>query len=68
MDKTGYSKEETVVIGDRIYTDIKSGLNAGATTILVMSGETTYEILEKSDDKPHYVMDSAKELLEILKK
>lgn len=68
MEKTGYTKEETVVIGDRIYTDIKSGLNAGATTILVLSGETTREILEASEDKPHYVMESAKELLEILKK
>ena len=68
MEKTGYTKEETVVIGDRIYTDIKSGLNAGASTILVLSGETTREILEASEDKPHYVMESAKELLEILKK
>ena len=67
MEKTGYTKEETVVIGDRIYTDIKSGLNAGASTILVLSGETTREILEASEDKPHYVMESAKELLEILK-
>lgn len=68
MEKTGYTKEETVVIGDRIYTDIKSGLNAGASTILVLSGETTQEILEASEDKPHYVMESAKELLDILKK
>ena len=67
MEHTGYTREETVVIGDRIYTDIKSGLNAGVSTILVMSGETTYEILEKSDDKPDYVMESGKELLDILK-
>lgn len=67
MEKTGYLKEQTAVIGDRIYTDIKSGLNAGVTTILVMSGETTYEILEASEDKPHYVMSSAKEILEALK-
>ena len=67
MEKTGYTKEQTAVIGDRIYTDIKSGLNAGATTILVMSGETTYEILEASDEKPHYVMESAREILEELK-
>lgn len=67
MEHTGYTKEDTVVIGDRIYTDIKSGLNAGVTTILVMSGETTCEILEKSDDKPDYVMESGKELLDILK-
>lgn len=67
MEHTGYTKEDTVVIGDRIYTDIKSGLNAGVSTILVMSGETTYEILEKSDDKPDYVMESAKEILTALR-
>ena len=67
MEKTGYTKEETAVIGDRIYTDIKSGLNAGATTILVMSGETTYEILEKSEDKPDYVLESARGILEEIK-
>lgn len=66
MEKWGASPEETVVIGDRIYTDIKSGLNAGATTILVMSGETTYEILEQSEDKPHFVMADAGELIPIL--
>ena len=66
MEKWGVSPEETVVIGDRIYTDIKSGLNAGATTILVMSGETTYEILESSEDKPHFVMADAGELIPIL--
>ncbi len=67
MDKWGYTKDEAVVIGDRIYTDIKSGLNAGVTTILVTSGETTYEILEKSNEKPDYVMESAGELLNIIK-
>ena len=67
MEKTGYTKEQTAVIGDRIYTDIKSGLNAGTTTILVMSGETTYEVLEASEDKPHYVLESAKEILKTLK-
>ena len=66
MDRLGYSKEETCVIGDRIYTDVKSGLNAGITGILVMSGETTPEILEKSQDKPHLVLESAKEILEVL--
>ena len=66
-EHTGYKKEETVVIGDRIYTDIRSGVNAGVSTILVMSGETTYEILEKSDIKPDYVMESARELMLLLK-
>ena len=67
MEKTGYSKKETAVIGDRIYTDIKSGINAGTVSILVMSGETTKEILNNSDDKPDFVLESGRELLGIIR-
>ena len=63
MEKLGISKEETCVVGDRIYTDVKSGLNAGITGILVLSGETTREILEASPDKPHLVLADASEIL-----
>lgn len=66
MDKTGFSKEETAVVGDRIYTDIKSGLNAGIAGILVMSGETTREILEESPDKPDLVLEDASEILKAI--
>jgi len=67
MERLGCGKEETCVIGDRIYTDIKSGLNAGITGILVLSGETTRKILEESPDKPHLVLEDAGEILEVLK-
>lgn len=67
MDKLGVSKEQTCVVGDRIYTDVKSGLNAGVTGILVLSGETTREILAESPEKPHLVLESAAEILEVLK-
>ena len=63
----GVTPEETAVIGDRIYTDVKSGLNAGALAVLVMSGETTYEILEASEDKPHLVLKDCSEITEVLK-
>ena len=66
MEHTGYTAEQTAVIGDRIYTDIKSGLNAGVTTMLVMSGETTYEILDASPEKPHLVLKDCREILEAL--
>ena len=68
MDKMGVTKEQTCVIGDRIYTDVKSGLNAGATAILVMSGETTPEILAQSPDKPHLVLSNAGEILKEIQK
>lgn len=57
MEKKGVSKEETIVIGDRIYTDVLSGLRAGVTTALVLSGESTLDTLEASSDKPDLVFD-----------
>ena len=67
MKKYGVDKAETAVIGDRIYTDIKSGIAAGALSILVMSGECDKLTLDNSDVKPDLVIDSAKEILDILK-
>ncbi len=45
---TGYSEEELVMVGDRLYTDIKFGLNNGFRTALVLSGETTAETYKES--------------------
>ena len=67
MEKLGISKKETCVVGDRIYTDVKSGLNAGITGILVLSGETTREILAESPDKPHLVLEDASEILDAIR-
>ncbi len=67
MDKWGVSPDETAVIGDRIYTDIKSGINAGAHSILVMSGETTEEILNASEDKPELVLPDASYITKAIK-
>ena len=66
MEMKGVSKEHTAVVGDRIYTDIKSGINAGCVSILVMSGETTKEILDSSEDKPDLVLESGKDILDTL--
>ena len=67
MERLKVAPEQTMVIGDRIYTDVKSGLNAGITGILVLSGETTLEILNESPDKPHLVLQNAGEILSALK-
>ena len=67
MEKWGVAGSQTCVIGDRIYTDIKSGLNAGTLTVLVLSGETTKEILEASDEKPHLVLSDAGKIRDALK-
>lgn len=62
MEKFGYSKEETLMIGDRVYTDIASGYNAGVDTVLVLSGEGTIEDAESADTKPTYIFDNIRQL------
>lgn len=62
MEKTGFTPEETVLIGDRLYTDIACGVNAGINTIFVLSGEGTMEDLEKSEAKPTYVYDHIRDV------
>lgn len=66
MKKAGVSKENTAVVGDRIYTDIKSGISAGALSVLVLSGETTTDDLKESPDKPNIVLDTAAEIMDYL--
>ena len=67
MEKKRCAPSDTAVVGDRIYTDIKSGINAKAVTILVLSGETTRDVLNASPEKPDFVMESAAEILNALK-
>ena len=66
MEKEGAEPYETAVVGDRIYTDIKCGINAGAKTVLVLSGETDREMLENSLDKPDFVFENAGEIMKYI--
>ena len=67
MAKYGYSKDETLMVGDRVYTDIASGYNAGVDTVFVLSGEGTMEDVQNTDTKPTYIMKSIRELYEAIK-
>ena len=66
-EKFGYSREETLVIGDRLYTDIASGVNAGVDTVCVLSGEATVRDIEESAVKPTYTLRDVKEMWEVLR-
>lgn len=55
MEKAGFSPEQTAIIGDRLYTDIACGNNAGITSIFVLSGEGTMENVAAGEAKPDYI-------------
>ena len=63
----GVEKDRAVLIGDRLYTDIASGNNAGITTICVLSGEATEEDLKTTEFTPTFVLKDVGEVTKILK-
>ncbi len=67
MEKFGVTKEKTMMVGDRYYTDIVAGINAGVDTVAVLSGETTLEEFNKANKKPTYIIDSIADLVSLLK-
>ena len=67
MEKKQAAPEQTVMIGDRIYTDIACGKRAGTSTILVFSGETTPEVWRQSDIKPDVALAGVEDILPALR-
>lgn len=61
-------KNDVLVVGDRLYTDILVGVNANVDTLCVLSGECTLEDVKKYPAKPTYLLNSIKELPELLEK
>ena len=61
----GFDKSQTLVIGDRVYTDIASGVNAETDTLLVLSGEGTLNDITQ-EIKPTFVLPSVKDLTELI--
>jgi len=61
------SKDDVVFIGDRLYTDIKLANDAKIMSVLVLSGETKLENVEKSNYSPDLIVDSLEDLYNIFK-
>lgn len=55
--RTGLAPSEMAMVGDRLYTDVETGLRHGMLSVLVLSGETTPEMAAASPIKPHLTFD-----------
>ncbi len=58
LNQLAAHSETTVMVGDRMDTDIVSGLEAGIRTILVLTGSTTREQVERFPYRPTLVIES----------
>lgn len=64
--RAGALRQETAMVGDRLYTDIPAGIRNGLTSILVLSGEGRLEELPRYPDQPHLIFSSVKEITPLL--
>lgn len=66
LKRAGVTKEELCIMGDRLITDIKMGIDFGILNILVLTGEAKAEDLSHSPIIPDYVIGKNVDLLSFL--
>lgn len=62
LKQLGVQSFETLMIGDRMDTDIVAGMEAGMKTSLVLSGVTQKDMLDKFPYKPDYIFNNVGEI------
>lgn len=67
LNITGSSTNKTMIIGDKLDTDIRAGNREGLTSILVLTGVIGREDVQnvtKEEDKPDFVIDSLEDIID----
>lgn len=68
LEQTGFAPEETLMVGDRLYTDIACGCRAGVDTALVLTGEAAAEDAAASQTPPGVICRDLGALLELVRR
>ena len=66
LNRIDAHSETTVMVGDRMDTDVVSGLEAGLRTILVLTGSTRPEQVERFPYRPTKVVDSVADVIDLV--
>jgi len=66
LERIALTPGELAMVGDRLYTDIATGVNYGILSILVLTGETKARDLQKSKIRPDFVVERLSQLIEFL--
>jgi NagD protein len=62
LKRLGAKREETVIVGDRMDTDIIAGVEAEIDTVLVLSGVTARNDLRQFAYQPKFILDGVGEI------
>lgn len=63
LKNLGVKREEAIVIGDRMDTDVRAGLESEIDTLLVLSGITSREEVDKFPYSPKYILNGIADLV-----
>ncbi|GHU68175.1 acid sugar phosphatase [Clostridia bacterium] len=63
LERIGATRAETAMVGDRLYTDIATGVNNGLLSILVLTGEAQLDDLQNSTVQPHRIEERLADLI-----
>ena len=66
LDVLGLPASDCVMVGDRLYTDVAMAVDAGIDAALVLTGESTREMVAALpvERRPRYVLDGVGQLLD----
>jgi NagD protein len=62
LNYLGVHSEDTIMVGDRMDTDIVAGVESGMETILVLSGVTSRDMIERYPYRPTHILDSVADI------
>jgi NagD protein len=63
LKRLGVKREDAIVIGDRMDTDVRCGLESEIDTLLVLSGITDREGIDQFPYRPHYILNGIIDLV-----
>lgn len=66
LNRIDAHSETTVMVGDRMDTDVISGLEAGLRTILVLTGSTKRDQVERFPYRPTHIVDSVADIVDLV--
>jgi ribonucleotide monophosphatase NagD (HAD superfamily) len=67
LSLAGTDRAHTAMVGDRLYTDIPTGVNNGLLSVCVLSGECSLEEVVSNEQQPHLVFDSVREMIPLIR-
>ena len=63
LRRLGVKREDAIVIGDRMDTDVICGLESEIDTLLVLSGISDHKTIDQFPYRPHYILNGVKDLV-----